>query len=180
MPRKRTEFDRAEKVEQILDRAATLLREGGYDELSINRVACDIGVARAAVYWYFPSRDELFVAACARVFAAAFADPPAGADHRRRIEWGIARFADVYGIYAALLERAPVAPAAHDLLDTVQRDICARLEQILAPRIPQDRLHDTVETLVIFIEGLLGRRLPAAQRNRHLSFALDRLLDATP
>lgn len=176
MPRKRTELDRAEKVDQILQRAVELLRAGGYDELSINRIARDLGLSRTAVYWYFPSHDELFVAACARVLAAAFSDPPGHGGTIDRIRWGVDRFARTYEIYSALLQRAPGDEKAAELLRTVDHSICERLKRVVASQVPAEQLDGIVETIVVFTEGLLGRRLPAAERDRRLTVALNFLL----
>lgn len=176
MPRKRTELDRTEKVDEILRHAVELLRTGGHEELSINRIARDLGLARAAVYWYFPSRDELFTAACARIFADAFADPPRRGGIVSRIRWGVDRFARTYEIYSVLLQRASVDQSAADLLHSFDHRICEQLKRILAPRVPADQLDGTVETIVVFTEGLLGRRLPVAERDRRLTFALNALL----
>jgi AcrR family transcriptional regulator len=176
MPRKRTELDREEKVEQILRHAVGLLRDGGHEELSVNRVARDLGLARAAVYWYFPSRDELFTAACARLFVDAFADPPRHSDVVRRIRWGVDCFATIYDVYAVLLQRAPTEPAAADLLRTFDHSLCQRLTDLLAPHVAPDHLDGIVETIVVFTEGLLGRRLSTAERNRRLTTALNALL----
>jgi AcrR family transcriptional regulator len=179
LPRKRTELDRAEKSGQILQRAVELLRAGGYEELSINRIARDLGLARAAVYWYFPSHDDLFVAACAQVFSDAFADPPGQGGMADRIRWGVGRFAGIYEIYSALLRRAPADPAAADLLRAFDRGLCDRLTGVLAPHVPAGQVEDVVETVVIFVEGLLGRRFPAAERDRRLDAALRILLPGT-
>lgn len=176
MPRKRTELDRDEKVEQILDYAVELLRGGGHEELSVNRVARELGLSRAAVYWYFPSRDELFTAACARLFADAFADPPAHGDAVSRIRWGVDRFAAIYDVYAALLQRAPTEQTAADLIRAFDQSLCRRLTSVLAPHVAADQLAGIVETIVVFTEGLLGRRLPTAERDRRLTTALNALI----
>lgn len=176
VPRKRAELEREEKVEEILQRAVDLLRSGGDDDLTINRVATDVGVARAAVYWYFPSRDELFVAAAARIFATQFADVPARAGDVKQIEWAVDRLADIYDIYASLQQRAAHLPAAADLLEGFQRTLCDALKVLLAPRVEADRLQDVADTIVMFVEGLLGRRLSPRARRRHLRFALAAVL----
>ena len=177
MPRKRIELDRDAKVEQILQRAVELLREGGYEELSINRVARDLGLARAAVYWYFPSRVELFTAACARLFADAFEGSPGHGDVVHQIRWGVDRFAAIYGVYSALLQLAPTEQSAAELLHAFDQSLCARLSRVLSPHVSADRLAGLVETVVVFTEGLLGRRLPATERDRRLAVAVDALLD---
>lgn len=176
MPRKRTELDRSEKVDQILQIATEQLRAGGYEGLSINRIARDLGLARAAVYWYFPSRDQLFVAACTRVFAEAFANPPDQGGATARIRWGVQRFAEIYEIYSALLQRAPADQGASDLLRAFDQSLCDRLGQVIAPLLPSGQADGVVETIVVFTEGLLGRRYDPDERDRRLATALSTLL----
>src|SRR5438270_14019416 len=63
MPRTRPELDRVEKETAILEAAIQQLETGGYGALSVAAIARDLGVAQNAVYWYFPTKDHLFVAA---------------------------------------------------------------------------------------------------------------------
>jgi AcrR family transcriptional regulator len=179
VPRKRPELEREEKVEQILDRAVQLLREG-ISDLTINQIAEDLGLARGAVYWYFPSRDELFVAAAERLLTEAFAQHPTTGGHVRRITWAVDQLAEHHNVYAALQSRARTVPAAAELLDRFQRTLCDSLKQLLAPHVEASRLQGVADTIVMFIEGLLGRRLPEPARRRHLRFALAELVDKRP
>jgi AcrR family transcriptional regulator len=66
MPATRTHLDRDLKRKQILDTAEKLLLRDGYDATAMAEVARRAGVANNAVYWYFPSKDELLAAILAR------------------------------------------------------------------------------------------------------------------
>ena len=48
-----------EKVEAILDSAMALLGRGGFEELTLQRVARELGLVTTALYRYFPSKDAL-------------------------------------------------------------------------------------------------------------------------
>jgi hypothetical protein len=59
MPATRPHLDRTLKRKQILDAAEKLLLRNGYDATAMAEVARRAGVANNAVYWYFPSKDDL-------------------------------------------------------------------------------------------------------------------------
>src|SRR5712691_5857363 len=63
MPRTRSELERDAKVAEIVEAAERRLHEGGYEALSVAAIARELGLAQNAIYWYFPSKDHLFVAA---------------------------------------------------------------------------------------------------------------------
>src|SRR5258708_29665471 len=63
VPRTRRTVDREEKVAEVVGAAVARLEAGGFEALSVAGVARDLGLAQNAVYWYFPTRDHLFVAA---------------------------------------------------------------------------------------------------------------------
>jgi AcrR family transcriptional regulator len=54
------------KRKQILDAAEKLLLRNGYEETAMAEVARGAGVANSAVYWYFPSKDDLLAAVLQR------------------------------------------------------------------------------------------------------------------
>ena len=66
MPATRPHLDRDLKRKQILDVAEMLLLRDGYDATAMAEVARHAGVANNAVYWYFPSKDELLAAVLQR------------------------------------------------------------------------------------------------------------------
>lgn len=74
MPRTRIDVDRDEKVAEILDHAEVLFLDRGYSGTTMAELARAAGVATNAIYWYFPSKDDLFVAVVRRLFTRVFAD----------------------------------------------------------------------------------------------------------
>src|SRR6186997_3664071 len=76
MPRTRSELEREAKVAQVVEAAERRLRDGGYEALSIAAIARELGVAQNAIYWYFPSKDHLFVAALERMLREIAARKP--------------------------------------------------------------------------------------------------------
>lgn len=71
MPRviKHPDIRRAE----ILDRAAALFVQRGYDNVSLNDLIADAGVSKGAFYHWFPSKDELITALAERSARDQFA-----------------------------------------------------------------------------------------------------------
>ena len=55
-----------ERRRRLLDRAAELYVEHGYDQLSMARIAREAGISKALLYHYFPSKRDLFQAALAQ------------------------------------------------------------------------------------------------------------------
>src|SRR5947209_195528 len=69
MPRTRRDLEREAKIDEVLEVAEDQLLAGGFESLSVAGVARELGIAQNAVYWYFPSRDHLFVATLERILA---------------------------------------------------------------------------------------------------------------
>jgi AcrR family transcriptional regulator len=55
--------------ERILDDAARLFARGGYDGTSLGDLAAAIGVTKAAIYHYFPSKKDIYDAIIVRTLA---------------------------------------------------------------------------------------------------------------
>ncbi len=64
MPRNKIQSEqiRAESREKILSTARRLFAEQGYDGCNISDIACQAGMSQGNIYWYFPSKEELFKA----------------------------------------------------------------------------------------------------------------------
>lgn len=72
-PRRHLTERQAETVRRLVDTAHDVLREGGYDGLTVRTVAAAAGVAPATAYTYFASKDHLV----AEVFWRRLASLPA-------------------------------------------------------------------------------------------------------
>ena len=92
MERKLTARGR-ERRRQILDESARLFAERGYHPTSVADIVESLGVGKGVFYWYFESKEDLFLEILAsssqdlrRLQQAAIGDEP---DPLRRIELGI-------------------------------------------------------------------------------------------
>ena len=177
MPRNRADVDREAKVEEIVDAAAAVLDRGGYEALSLSAVARELGLARGAIYWYFPSSDDLFAAAVDKVFADALSDPPRSAGLVEQISWAVDRLAGLRGLYLALHARSHASASAGAVEAAIQDGLRTRLRDSVARHVDADRVRPVSEALGIFVEGLLVHRLPDEERTALLELVVGRLLE---
>lgn len=176
MPRTRTELDREAKAEEILAAAERRLREGGYGALSIAAIARELGVAQNAVYWYFPSKDHLFVAALERILRAIVArKPPKRGGMERQVTWFVDQLAEVEHLRAALHDQARTSEVVADFAAGLDATWRTMLGNVLADRVPEAQREEAVAALLATIQGLLAQRLAPRERARVLAFALSRL-----
>jgi AcrR family transcriptional regulator len=166
------------KTDEILALAVQRLQEGGYGALSIAAVAWELGLAQNTIYWYFPSKDELFVATLERMLEEIAARKPTrDAGAVAQILWFTGQFHALSDLRAAMRERAPT----HRWSRTSSRISMSRLSRMLSnaqrDRVSADGLPVAVEMFRATVEGTFVKRLDQAQRHRVLGFALAKLID---
>jgi AcrR family transcriptional regulator len=112
--------------ERILDAAAEMAGERGYEGTSINGIVERSGLPASSIYWHFKDKDELLAAVIDRSFARWLEEthPPAGTaeglevdqamhDVLRRSGAALAKFPDFLRLGLMLmLERRPQEPTA--------------------------------------------------------------------
>src|SRR5215218_5961511 len=57
-----TRLDVDERRRQLLEQGAELFARHGYEELSMARIAREVGISKALLYHYFPSKQAYFAA----------------------------------------------------------------------------------------------------------------------
>ena len=180
MARTRTELQRDAKVEEIVDVAARRLGDGGYEALSVVGVARDLGLAQNAVYWYFPSKDHLFVAALERMLRDLLArKPPNQRSLERNVLWFVEQLDAMREVRAALYERARTSEVVAEFAAHLHATFRRMLANVLRSRVPPEDLDTTVETLLATIQGALLTEQTATERRRVIDFALRRLVPET-
>lgn len=177
MPRnRRSEVPRDERVAEIVTVAQRQLREGGFRALSIKALASELGLAQAAVYWYFPTKDHLFVASVESVFMAAWARKPHSATLTRQVQWFADELADLYPFIVSLRERAQDSPAAADFVNLVEGQIRSILAEALQRETIAPAPADTAEILLALVEGLAARGVAQRRRRRLVAATLGALV----
>jgi AcrR family transcriptional regulator len=71
VPKNRQQIPRAQREREILDHARALFVERGYRGTSVAALAKAIGIASAAVHWYFPTKDDLLATLWESIFTEA-------------------------------------------------------------------------------------------------------------
>jgi AcrR family transcriptional regulator len=67
--KEQTEQIRAESREKILSTARRLFAEKGYDGCNVSDIANAAGMSQGNIYWYFPSKNDIYGAILAEGFA---------------------------------------------------------------------------------------------------------------
>jgi AcrR family transcriptional regulator len=177
MPRTRTDIERVAKEAEILDAAQRRLRDGGYDALSVAAIARELGIAQNAVYWYFPSKDHLFVAALERMLRDIVArKPPRQRSLESKVLWFAERLAELQDVRAAMHERARVSPVVADFAVRLNDTWRRMLTNVIRSRVPEENLEVTADTLLATLQGALFQPMEPARRRRLIRHALTRLV----
>ena len=176
-PRTRTDVARDAKVDQILEAAERRLRAGGYEALSVAAIARELGVAQNAIYWYFPSKDHLFVAALERMLREVVArKPPRQRSLERKVLWFVEQLEGMADVRAAMYERARVSEVVATFARELHEVWRRMLTNVLSSRVPDEDLPAAVDALLATIQGALLQQHTPAERRRLIAFALRRIV----
>jgi AcrR family transcriptional regulator len=151
----------AASLEKILDAAAEIAGERGYEGTSINLISERSGLPASSIYWHFKDKDELIAAVIDRSFnnwIGALSEPvdvPAGVSGEelfhlgmRRTGAAITQFPDYLRLGLLLiLERRPDEPTARRKFLEVRRIAMDRARQGYALSFPDLSAAD-IESLV--------------------------------
>jgi AcrR family transcriptional regulator len=177
MAKTRTELDREAKTEEILEAAERRLREGGFEGLSVAALARELGLAQNAIYWYFPSKDHLFVAVLRRMLGEIAARKPRGeVGQRERILWFADQLEPISRLRPTLRERAQRSEVATEFLGELEALLSRMLSNALKGEgVSEDELPLAVEAFRATVEGAYVKGMSRTQRRKVLGFVLDRL-----
>jgi TetR/AcrR family transcriptional regulator, cholesterol catabolism regulator len=177
MPKTRQAVSRDEKVSEILALAQRRLREGGYEKLSVAAIARELGLAQNAIYWYFPSKDHLFVATLEQMLREIMARKPSPeVGITERILWFTDQFAALSNLRSAMTERARSSQVVAEFVEELDSLLSRMISNALRAHVPADELEVAVETFRATVEGTFVKGLARRERRKVLSFALGRLL----
>lgn len=177
MPKTRTKLDREAKEGEILELAERRLREGGYEGLSVAALARELGLAQNAIYWYFPSKDHLFVGVLRRMLEdIAARKPREGKGHRQRILWFTDQLEPLSQLRPALRERAQQSEVAASFLKELEALLARMLANALRGEgVAEADLPLAVDAFRAAVEGSYVKRMSRARRRKVLGYVLDRL-----
>lgn len=163
-------------MDQILATAEGRLREGGYEALSVAGIARELGLAQNAIYWYFPSKDELFVATMRRMLDEVAARKPSKrVGDLERILWFTDQLEDLSGLRGAMRDRARDSPIVAGFAAELDALLSRMLSNVLRSYVPEDELPLAVEAFRATVDGAFVKGLDKRSRRELLAFALRRL-----
>ena len=143
--KERQEREREAVSRSILDAARELFVTCGYQEVSIRKIADKIEYSPAAIYSYFPSKDDIFFALAEEGFRLLFSygrgvAPEAGedpADTLRRMFWRYYEFSKEHPEYFALMFLDRSVPRIRDHWDRfgfvgqMKHDMVTRIQKAI-------------------------------------------------
>jgi TetR/AcrR family transcriptional regulator, cholesterol catabolism regulator len=176
MPPTRPQVSRDQKMGEILELAEASLREGGYEALSVAGIARKLGLAQNAVYWYFPSKDHLFVATLERMLRDIAARKPRhDVDRVDRILWFTDQFEPLSHLRPAMNERAGSSEVVRQFVDELEALLQRMLANTLGGEVPEKDLPLAVQTFRATVEGTMVKGMGKRERRKVLRFALAQL-----
>lgn len=124
MPRNRQQIPREQRTAELLAAATELFLRGGYAGTTIADISAAAGVAPANVYWYFPSKDDVFAAVMDRMLSRetrALEHELRGMDPLSMLVRGLddmRAFRDLHRSMHSRLQKSVAVREAHDRLLT--------------------------------------------------------------
>jgi AcrR family transcriptional regulator len=114
----------------------------------VGAVAKKLGLARTAIHWYFPTKDDLFVTAAADIYAEDLGSPPDNDDVTTRLRWALELLTALQPLTHTLHERARQSEAAAGSSPPSSRACATASGALLRPHVAGDRLDQVVTTIV--------------------------------
>jgi AcrR family transcriptional regulator len=149
-----------ERRRQLLEHGAELFTRYAYDEISMADIAREVGISKALLYHYFPSKSDFFQATLAQAAADLAArtapQPGLGPGEQLRASLGafLAWIEDHSDSYKKLIQSAGTVPEVRQLVEGVRT---MTVEQILAGLAagedPPPRARTAVAAWLWFIDG---------------------------
>ncbi len=176
MPRTRSDVERDAKVAEILTVAERHLKEGGYNALSVAAVARELGIAHNAIYWYFPSKDDLIVATFEHMVQKLLArKPKGGKDVIEMVLWFVDNLAELYPLRASMHEQAQRSATIARYLDELNARLRGMARHVVEPLVPAAELEIAATTLIATMQGAYLTADPK-ERRRLVRYALEKLI----
>jgi AcrR family transcriptional regulator len=176
MPKTRPAQSRDKKMSEILAAAEKRLRGGGYEALSVAALARELGLAQNAIYWYFPSKDELFVATLDRMLEKIGARKPSKrVGELERILWFTDQFQVISGVRGAINDRAGHSAVVAEFAERLDALLSRMLSNVLRDYVPAAELTIAVEAFRATVDGAFVKGLEKRERRKLLAFTLRRL-----
>jgi AcrR family transcriptional regulator len=152
-------MDVDERRQQLLDRGAELFTSHSYDELSMNKIATEVGISKALLYHYFPSKQAFFEATLGawaeRLRERTEPDPELAP--LEQLTKGLDGFLSLVEenavAYRNLMQSATGVPEIRDLIEEVRRVTAERILGALYPDGAPPKARTAVSGWLWFMDG---------------------------
>lgn len=177
MPKTRTDMERAEKVEAILNAAERRVADRGFEGLSMAGIARDLGLAQAAIYWYFPSKDHLFAAVLRRILERSMSKKmKSGLGLKESIIWFTEQLGALATLRPAIQERASHSEVVAGFVSELYATLRSMLRGAFGSYVPESELEIAVTTFISTVEGTYVTGATSKERRKVLEFVLDKMI----
>jgi len=152
-------MDVDERRAQLLERGAELFTSHRYDELSMNKIATEVGISKALLYHYFPSKqaffEETLSAWAERLRVRTEPDPglPPVEQLTKSLDAFLALVEENSGAYRNLIQSATAVAAIRDLVEEVRRATAERILSGLYPDGAPPKARTAVSGWLWFMDG---------------------------
>jgi AcrR family transcriptional regulator len=152
-------LDVDERRRQLLERGAELFTSHRYDELSMSRIAAEVGISKSLLYHYFPSKQAFFEATLGawaeELRARTEPDPELPPLEQLTASVGgfLALIEENSVAYGNLMSSATATPEIRDLIDQVRRQTAARILAGIYPDDPPPKARAAVSGWLWFMDG---------------------------
>lgn len=181
MPKNRRPQPRDEKRAELVEAAAALFLEHGYEKTSIGKIASSAGVAVNTIYWYFEDKDALLVATADRFLQSALEDYASvrGEPLVEQMAWMVDRLRPFRELMSTIHQRA--SRSAH--VAEWHTGFHAAVEQLFEAQLPAPLDPATREadvTIVAFtLEGIVTHDIGAEASRAVYEILIERALTSS-
>lgn len=152
-------LDVDERRRQLLERGADLFTSHRYDELSMSRIAAEVGISKSLLYHYFPSKQAFFEATLGawaeELRTRTEPDPDLSPVEQLTASLGafLGLIEENAVAYRNLMSSATSAPEIRDLIDQVRRQTAARILAGIYSDDPPPKARVAVSGWLWFMDG---------------------------
>jgi AcrR family transcriptional regulator len=152
-------MDVDERRQQLLERGAELFTAHPYDELSMSKIATEVGISKALLYHYFPSKqayfEETLSAWAEQLRERTETDPelPPVEQLTRSLDAFISLVEENAGAYRNLIRSAAGVAEIRDLIEEVRRATAQRILDGLYPDGAPPKARTAVSGWLWFMDG---------------------------
>jgi AcrR family transcriptional regulator len=152
-------LDVDERRQQLLERGAELFTSRPYEELSMSKIAAEVGISKGLLYHYFPSKQAFFEATLGawaeRLRERTEPDPelPPVEQLQKSLDAFLELIEENAGAYRNLMQSATGVPEIRDLIEEVRRATAQRILEGIYPQGAPPKARIAVSGWLWFMDG---------------------------